>query len=342
MSIFSRSKKGIGYDLGARSIKVASVESSRSGFTIRQLASVPLQEQLIVEGALFDAPGVSERLRLTQSLVDIRGATVASAIRSGREALMRPTEVVRAPLAQARAALATEKTLLPGKAEGTLFELIPLDPGASTPMMKVIAIGARKDMCQIRHKAFRDAMIPLAILDVDAIALYNLFVTCQPEKAAKNVVLLNVGHQTAIIIGLEGGHIAHARQILSTGCQYLVEAIQKTGRFGQDGDSDDLLASEDLPALYGDALDDWINNLASDVTQAVTGKKDTIEEVVLSGGGALVPGVVERLAGRLGVPVSVFNPVEHMGGSEEIRALHEKDGPLYTIALGLAVRAAED
>lgn len=61
------------------------------------------------------------------------------------------------------------------------------------------------------------------------------------------------------------------------------------------------------------------------------------EAVLLCGGGALIPGLEERLSSELGLPVSRFNPFaascfpDGPGNGFE-------SGPLYSIALGLALR----
>lgn len=64
-----------------------------------------------------------------------------------------------------------------------------------------------------------------------------------------------------------------------------------------------------------------------------------IENLLLSGGGALLQGLPEWLSGHLGLPVSVLRP-PLLEGDEAARQEMEARGPCMNVALGLALRSS--
>jgi len=67
-----------------------------------------------------------------------------------------------------------------------------------------------------------------------------------------------------------------------------------------------------------------------------------VDQVVLAGGCALLPGLDELIAKRAGVNTIVGNPFANMGVSDKIRPRQlAADAPLLLIACGLALRGFE-
>jgi type IV pilus assembly protein PilM len=67
-----------------------------------------------------------------------------------------------------------------------------------------------------------------------------------------------------------------------------------------------------------------------------------VDQVVLAGGCALLPGLDELVAKRAGVNTIVANPFASMAGSDRVRPRQlAADAPLLLIACGLAMRSFE-
>ena len=65
-----------------------------------------------------------------------------------------------------------------------------------------------------------------------------------------------------------------------------------------------------------------------------------VDQIVLSGGCALVPGLDELVAKRAGANTIVGNPFANMGVSDRIRPRQlASEAPLLLIACGLAMRS---
>jgi type IV pilus assembly protein PilM len=63
--------------------------------------------------------------------------------------------------------------------------------------------------------------------------------------------------------------------------------------------------------------------------------KRPVQTVLLAGGSASMPGLVEYLTQELGVPVGIADPWSHLE-CKHIQAISKHDAPMYTTAIGLA------
>ncbi|MFC1769686.1 pilus assembly protein PilM [Nitrospirota bacterium] len=74
-----------------------------------------------------------------------------------------------------------------------------------------------------------------------------------------------------------------------------------------------------------------------------TGYMEEIQEVVLSGGGAIIEGFPELLADTVGLEVRLAEPFKniHIPGKFDITTIEEL-GAIATVAVGLAIRRIGD
>ncbi len=94
-------------------------------------------------------------------------------------------------------------------------------------------------------------------------------------------------------------------------------------------------------SLYG-ALAPALEELASEISRSLSFYLERVPDAALSriyltGGGAMMKNLDVYLTGRLGAPTSVFNPLQLLPVSAPASPLTTA-GPIYTVALGLALR----
>jgi type IV pilus assembly protein PilM len=94
-------------------------------------------------------------------------------------------------------------------------------------------------------------------------------------------------------------------------------------------------------------LQPFMETLALEVTRALqffftSTSYNQVDQIVLAGGGALLPGLDVLVAKRAGVATVVANPFASMATSDNIRPRQlAQDAPLLLIACGLAMRSFE-
>jgi len=99
--------------------------------------------------------------------------------------------------------------------------------------------------------------------------------------------------------------------------------------------------NSDSSVIYG-ALAPALEELASEIARSLSFYLERVPDAALSrvyltGGGALLKNLDVYLTGRLGAPTSVFNPLQMLPVSAPVSPLTTQ-GPVYTVALGLALR----
>jgi len=97
----------------------------------------------------------------------------------------------------------------------------------------------------------------------------------------------------------------------------------------------------DSSSIYG-ALAPALEELASEIARSLSFYLERVPDAALSrvyltGGGALLKNIDVYLTGRLGAPTSIFNPLQSLPVSAPASPITTQ-GPLYTVALGLALR----
>jgi len=103
-----------------------------------------------------------------------------------------------------------------------------------------------------------------------------------------------------------------------------------------------------LPENYdSDVLQPFMETLALEITRALqffftSTSYNQVDQIVLSGGCSLLPGLDELVSKRAGVGTMVANPFANMQTSERIRPRQlAMDAPMLMIATGLAMRSFE-
>jgi type IV pilus assembly protein PilM len=103
------------------------------------------------------------------------------------------------------------------------------------------------------------------------------------------------------------------------------------------------LGSSGLQSKILQALDPQLKKMVGELKKAIkfyqdrTEAKQTIEQMFLTGGSSRMPGLVDYLYKELGVPIILGDPWQglHVKPLAEVSKL---DGPMYTTAIGLALR----
>jgi type IV pilus assembly protein PilM len=116
-------------------------------------------------------------------------------------------------------------------------------------------------------------------------------------------------------------------------------------------DAQELLSKEGIASLLNQSSGDdtsalgiaertVFDNLVEDIRRSLrfyakTTGQSFFMKILLSGGGANTPGLVDFIQSKLNVDTAVFNPLEAMDGAGDLALPNPSQ---YTIAIGLALR----
>lgn len=232
----------------------------------------------------------------------------------------------------------------------------------------LLVFAARKDDLSRLIEASRSAGVEPLAMDLDALAFYNTVRASGELEKTPDCVLLVMGYAATSLIIVQGGKVRALRSIrlaVDTITHALArdmdidpdEAGAKVAALGaavDEGEAGDLLVSIGDPLddkketekshaeleedLFRQRRDELVRSLKREYVRsgaAIQGNQPS--RMLVAGPGLRIPGLLERLQARLGLPVEAFRPCDHFQaklGNGEVEDLNAEG----SIALGLALK----
>lgn len=341
--------RGLGLDLGRTGVRLAQAESARGGARLLRYVSDALEAGESPAEAAAAALGATAR-KLGRARVGLGGADVmlrylpVPQVEDWRLERLMEFEA-REISSRSGAELASSYNLLP----------VPKELDEDDTMLLGLV---REDLLEGQAERLRG--IEVESFTPNAIALYNAWLAVGDHQP-KTTLIAHLGAGTLDLALVRGSDLYFARS--------LTAPLEKrdanlASKLGTDAARARALIHKhlDLRAGVGERLNvdaervtrpilPLYESLPTLLSGAVTLCKAqarlrelTLERVLLTGGGAMANGLVELLGDRLRVPVEIWNPADLLDAealpaadAERLRA----DGPAATLAIGLALSAAD-
>ncbi|MDG5814352.1 type IV pilus assembly protein PilM [Chitinispirillales bacterium ANBcel5] len=217
-----------------------------------------------------------------------------------------------------------------------------------TNEIEVLLVAAKNQVMQNYIDLLYDAGLKPVIVDVDAFAITNCYaLECAGLPDTGTVALLNIGHDLTNVTFIKDG-IYHSTRDISTAGEFFNRTLQRN--LG-------LSSEEALLAIKGrtttnldmNVLRQSVEYAAEELSSGIdlafsyyksSEKSDTIDKIVLSGGGAYIPSLISFLEKRHQTTVQVANPLSYLEYNPELFGSVEPQNisALLTVAVGLALR----
>ena len=168
------------------------------------------------------------------------------------------------------------------------------------------------------------------------------------DEPSEFVALLDVGGGVTNVHIVHGG-VPYFTRDLPIGVAHFVEEFQKQLGLTYETASD--VARGHVEDVDAQLVNDIVRSVGTEIYQGLepslsylktSGEADGIDRIVLSGGGAHLPGLREYLADSYGVPSEVADPLAGLDFAPDLFGEDEPEdlSPLLTVAVGLALREA--
>src|SRR6266850_632688 len=309
-------KNLVGLDIGSSSVKA--VELSRKGGALQllNLGYENLQTDTIVDGQIMELNNVSNVISNIFSEHQIRTNRVAAGV-SGHSVIVK-------------------NIVLPQMSEDELQESfswhaeehIPFDiadvnldyqiTGNSADALHVLMAACKSEKIANVKQAIQLAGKQPVIIDVDAFALQNCYEINYRPAPGVVVALLNIGASTMNINILNGTRSVFARDASVGGSQYTSLLQKELGLSFEQAEA----VKRGMPVPEGTEarpiqpiIETVSDILALEIQKTMDFYRATAEEgesaiqkILLSGGGAKLPGLSDYLAKRFEIPVEFFDP----------------------------------
>ena len=224
----------------------------------------------------------------------------------------------------------------------------PAEGNEGGDQMHVVLAACRNDAIEDQvGEIKRHGLAPLAV-DVDVFALANAWELCglseaELEDSERAIALVDVGATCTSINVLSNGETCFSREIGIGGRDMTQAAARRLGL--------DLEEAEELKRMpegreaevsraISPVLEDLVSELSLSLDYVENREGLQVEEVLLSGGGVMAPGVVSFIEQAVGRTTRTWNPLEGLRADEDRVDLAELEAcaPSLAVAIGLASR----
>ena len=347
--ILRKSRNNLAVDVGSRQLKILALEGEGTAVRLAAVAVEPLPADAIVAGEIMDYHLVVDALKGLRDRVGrqigLKGRPVATSV-SGRDVIVKRIKMDRMQEGEARQVIRWEaEQHVPFDMDSVSLDFEILDPDADGLQMEVLLVAAKKELVETRMRLLGEAGFETSIIDIDAFAVQTAFEHNYEHAAYGTFCLVNIGRETTNLSLVESGRPLLTRDI-AVGERKFVEALVEALDATVEDAERRLQQWETLDHGARQALDEAIDSVITPIERArgfltaSEGEKREIDEVVLSGGGAAIPGLQAAIASRLNLEVTLLDPLRAVELPPNLAdvATAPSGRASLAVAVGLALR----
>jgi type IV pilus assembly protein PilM len=339
----------VGIDISSTAVKLLQLSQSGGRYRVEHYAVEPLPPNAVVEKNIVEVEAVGEAIK-------------RAVVRSG-------TRLKHAAAAVAGSAVITKVIPMPGNLdEDELEDQIQLEASQYIPypieevsldfevlgpvqgnpdMVNVLLAASRTENVEVRQSALELGGLTARVMDVEAFAMENAFALIADQLAVPRdaiVALVDVGATMTTLNVLRAQRSIYTREQVFGGKQLTDEVMR---RYGLSYEEAGLAKRQGgLPESYEiEVLEPFKEAMVQQVSRLLQffyagSEFNRVDQIVLAGGCASIPGIAEMVEEQLGVPTIIANPLATMSLGPRVQAhALAQDAPALMIACGLALRS---
>lgn len=333
----------VGLDIGSKTIKIVELAEEKSGWKL--ISSGIVANQCKLPGQIVDEKDfltLAEVMRKFYRGLKISSKEVNIAL---PESLVF-TRSIKLPLLDNREIASAikweaEQYIPIPIAEAVIqYQIIQKNDSAAKPESLVLLVATPKDLVEKYIKVVQMAGLDVAGVETQLLALNR---SLAPSEGT--VLLMDFGARTTDIAIAKDGNLSFSRSIPTAGETFTRALVQGLGIEYQQAEEYKKTygLSKDLEEKVKKALNPVLVMVTEEIKKAIyyyqSEEKGTApQSVIVSGGSSRMPDVISSLTNLLGMEVIVGDPFAKIIIDEEAKKLIEAYSPLYSVAVGLAMR----
>ncbi len=354
MGLFRRTPPPlVGIDISTTAVKLLGLSNHGKGYRVDHYAVTALPPEAIVEKNIVVPEMVSEAIDKTIKLARVKIKHVAIAV-SGSSVI---TKIITMPKDMPENQMEEQISLeadqyIPYALDEVYLDFQILGDNKDNPeTVDVLLAAARSDTVDERVNAVTDVGLSPNVVDIEAYAMetaYELIATQLPTEIRNaTIAIVDIGATATTLYVLQDGQSVFTRD-QNLGGRQLTEEIQhryglsfdEAGRAKKSGELPDDYAS-DLLQPFMESLSQQTSRLLQTFFSSTS--QHQVDQIVLCGGTALLPGLADVMEQQIGVPTMIANPLAEMSVASGVNADNlQKDATSLMIACGLAMRSLDD
>jgi len=321
-----------GLDISSSSVKMLEiVDVGKGTYRVERYVIEPLPRDATVDGNISNLEMVVEAVKRGYKRLGTRSKHVAMAVPTG--AVITKKIIVPASLRENELEVQVESEAnqyIPFALEEVNLDFQVVGPSpTSADEQEVMIAATRKEKVEDRVAVAESAGLKAAVMDIESFAqqaALGLVVKQLPGGGKDmNVAIVDIGANVMNVSVMRNDQSIYTREQAFGGNQL----------------------TQDIVARYGMSVEEaenFMENLSVEVQRALqffftSTQYHSIEQILLAGGSAVIPGMDEVVHTRTQVPAMVANPFAAMQASPRV-ALKKLmvDAPSLIVACGLAMR----
>ena len=340
----------IGLDISSTAVKLLELGKSGGRYRVESYAVEPLSPNAVIEKNISDVEAVGEAIKRAAKRSGSRTKYAAAAVAGSAvitKVISMPASLSEDDMEQQIQVEADQYIPYPLEEVNLDFEI--LGPVENDPdRVEVLLAASRSENVDIRVAAIEIAGLKTHIVDVEAYAMENAFslqASQLPDHGVdQTVAVLDVGATMTTLNVLHDLKTIYTREQVFGGKQ-LTEEIQR--RYGLSYEEAGMAKRQGgLPDNYvPEVMEPFKDAMAQQVSRSLqfffsSSQYNNVDHIVLAGGSAMLAGIDEMIANKLGVTTTIANPFADMTVASRVKVQSlSNDAPALMIACGLAMRS---
>jgi type IV pilus assembly protein PilM len=343
----SRNKVTTGLDIGSSAIKLVRMENKSGNFAIKSMGIRELPVEAIVADEIKDRDTVIYNIQNLVEQTDPRIREVAISV-SGHGVLTDRFTIDKKTGAEAEQAILFEaEQRAPFDVEDVTMDFHVVDTDDEQDKMDVLLVAARNEFLSSVLDVVQDAGLKPVLVDTDSFAILNAYEINYDIDPDRVTALINVGYDVTNITFIKDGKY-HSTRDVSAGGRMIFDTIQREFRLNQEltakaikGEMESSIDQDMLKATIVTSAEEMISGIEVAFSYFKSlAKIKSVDWIILSGGGALIPFLPEFIQSKLNVPIEIANPLRNIEYDPDMFGYiqPERIAPLLAVPIGLAAR----
>jgi type IV pilus assembly protein PilM len=343
--VFGR-KSSIGLDIGSGYLKVVQLKDTKGGYELELFDMLPLPPELIVDGSIIDSLRLIDSLKELVKKAKIKTKDAVISIAGHSSVIIKRVSLPEMSEEELSESIKFEaEQYIPFDIEDVNLDFQILGPKEEAGQMDVMLVAVKKDIINEYLSVVKEAGLNPLIVDVNSFALENIYEVNYEIEPDKNIAIVNIGASTINMNVLKGGISVFTRDS-AVGSNLHTEALQRefnltyeTAERLKKGEAVENVSPQDALSVMDLASEEIIG----EVNRSLEYFHEDINEVILSGGCALVKDFPKLLAEKIGIEVKVMEPLKNIKIPKRFDITYiEEMVPMAVVAAGLALRRPGD
>ena len=339
-----------GLDISSSSVKMLEiVEAGKGAYRVERYVIEPLPRDATVDGNISNLESVVEAVKRGYKRLGTRSKHVAMAVPTG--AVITKKIIVPASLRENELEMQVESEAnqyIPFALEEVNLDFQVVGPSPTSPDEQEVMIAAtRKEKVEDRVAVAESAGLKASVMDIESFAQQAALglVVKQLPNAGKdlNIAIVDIGANVMNVSVMRNDQSIYTREQAFGGNQLTQDIVARYGMSAEEAEN--AKRSGGLPDDFEtEVLRPFMENLSMEVQRALqffftSTQYHSVEQILLAGGSAVIPGMDEVVHTRTQVPTMVANPFASMQASPRIQLKKLMvDAPSLIVACGLAMR----